>query len=317
MRSEFEFIESIRKTYSLKAIGDDCAVLPRDSETDQVITADLLIEDVDFRLSWTDADLLGHRSLAVSLSDIAAMGAEASWSMLSLGVPEDLWKSSFLDDFYRGYWNLAEKYGVTIAGGDISRSPDKLVIDSIVGGTVPRGQAILRSTAKPGDIVFVTGKLGGAAGGLKLLERGSRLHNTQAAEHDLLLRQLKPDPQLEFAKLLQQHALASSMIDISDGLSSDLFHICRESGVGATIDAGRIPTDPELLNIFGPSESFDMAVSGGEDFELLFTSAEKNISAVEKLGASAIGTVTANVGVIELTTGSETTILRPRGFRHF
>lgn len=317
MRSEFEFIENIRKTYSLKAIGDDCAVLPKDAVSDQVITADLLIEDVDFRLDRTDAELLGHRALAVSLSDIAAMGAEPSWAMLTLGVPEELWKSGFLDDLYRGYWRLADKYGVTIAGGDISRSPDKLVIDSIAGGTVPRGQAVLRSAARPGDIIFVTGKLGGAAGGLKLLDRGSRLENRRSDERGLLLRQLKPEPQLAIAKLLQQQHLAASMIDLSDGLSSDLAHICRESGVGASIDAGQIPIDPDLAEFFTETECFEMAVSGGEDFELLFTSAEKNISAIENLGATAIGTVTANTGIIELNNGSETTVLRPQGFQHF
>ena len=149
MRSEFDFIQNIKQEYGLEHVGDDCAVLPKDSETDMVVTADMLVEDIDFRLEWTTPEALGHKALAVSLSDVAAMGAEPKWAMLSLGVPEQLWSSSFLDQFYEGWHTLAERYGVELIGGDVSRVPSKLVIDSVVGGETPKGRAIRRSGARP------------------------------------------------------------------------------------------------------------------------------------------------------------------------
>src|SRR5262249_33585904 len=150
MISEFKFIQNIKKKYSLDKVGDDCAVLPKDDKTDMVITADMLVEDIDFRLGWVSPGDVGHKSLAVSLSDIAAMGGIPKWAMLSIAVPTDQWESSFLDRFYEGWHGLAKRFSIVLIGGDISRSPDKIVIDSIVGGEVPRGKAILRSGAKPG-----------------------------------------------------------------------------------------------------------------------------------------------------------------------
>ena len=166
MESEFEFINYIKKSYGLNAIGDDCAVLPKDGKTDMVITADMLVEDVDFRLKWTTPEFLGHKALAVSLSDIAAMGAVPKWAMLTLAVPESLWRTDFVKQLYDGWTALANQYEVEVIGGDISRSPDRFVIDSIACGEVEKRQAILRSGAKVGDAIFVSGCLGGASGGL-------------------------------------------------------------------------------------------------------------------------------------------------------
>lgn len=244
MKSEFEFIETLRKKYSLKKIGDDCAVLPKDSKTDLVITTDLLVEDVDFRLTWTRANFLGHKSLAVSLSDVAAMGGKPVWSMLSIGVPEAIWKTDFIDEFYDGYLRLAKKFDVELVGGDVSKTPDKIVIDSIVAGEVKKNKAVLRSGAKPKDLIFVTGNLGGAAVGLKLLESGEKYETSKYK--NLLLRQLAPNPQTEIGQIIGAKSLATSMIDLSDGISSDLAHICRESKVGAQIFADKLPIDENL-----------------------------------------------------------------------
>src|SRR5436190_1700034 len=164
MKSEFEFINDLKSRFSLDKVGDDCAVLPKDDKTDLLVTADLLIEDIDFRLEWTTPEFLGHKALAVSLSDIAAMSGTPKWALLSIGVAENLWKTDFLDRFYAGWHKLAAKYELELVGGDISRSHDKLVIDSIVGGEVQHGKAILRSGAKPGDGIYISGTLGGAAG---------------------------------------------------------------------------------------------------------------------------------------------------------
>ena len=246
MKTEFEFIKSLQEKFALTKIGDDCAVLPKDSKTDLVITTDLLVEDIDFRIEWTKPEFLGHKALAVSLSDVAAMGAKPVWSMLSIGIPEKIWKTDFVEKFYDGYLNLAKNFGVELVGGDISKSPDKIVIDSIVAGETKKGKAVLRSGAKVGDLIFVTGKLGGAAAGLKLLETGETYEKSKYKK--LIERQLKPHPQTEIGQILGEKNLATAMIDLSDGLSSDLFHICRASKVGAKIYAEKIPIESEISN---------------------------------------------------------------------
>src|ERR1044071_7630905 len=173
--NEFDFINRLRersaKTHAdssslVSGIGDDAAVFGVPCAKRSVITADLLIDDIDFRRSTNRPDLLGHKALAVSLSDVAAMGAAPRWCLLSIGLPEEVWRSDFPHRFYEGLFSLADRYQVTLIGGDISRTPDKIVIDSIVIGECSASKAVLRSTANPGDHVFVTGTLGGAAAGL-------------------------------------------------------------------------------------------------------------------------------------------------------
>lgn len=319
MRSEFEFIQNIKKKFSLGFIGDDCAVLPKDDRTELLITSDMLIEDIDFRLTWTTPEFLGHKALAVSLSDIAAMGGEPKFALLSIGVAEKLWKSNFIDRFYDGWHTLAEQYDVELIGGDISRSPDKLVIDSVVGGDVGKGKAILRSSARPGDSIFVTGYLGGAAAGLQLLEKGGRYSaNLAEPTRHLLLRQLQPIPQVHTSNLLQQMQMPTAMLDISDGLSSDLTHLAVASGVGAKLFADRIPVDPAIAGASSiTNDAFDLALNGGEDFELLFTTRPEEITAALDLGFHHIGDVTSDVGIIELVGSDLVSRLEPKGYRHF
>ncbi|MCC6329351.1 MAG: thiamine-phosphate kinase [Acidobacteria bacterium] len=317
MRSEFEFIKRIKDTYGLGAVGDDCAVLPKDAEFDMVVTADMLVEDIDFRLEWTRAKFLGQKALAVSLSDVAAMGAEPKWAMLSIGVPERLWKSGFPDEFFDGYYRLSAKFSIEIVGGDVSRTTEKLVVDSIVAGDVPKGRAVLRSGAKPGDGIFVTGPLGGAAAGLVLLERGRRYSSTIPSwQKTLLLKQLQPLPSPFGVELRKMGATA--MIDLSDGLSSDLAHLCEASRVGARISLENIPIERKISGLkLTDDEKFRLALSGGEDFELLFTIDPKKIPDDRNAQFHRIGTVTANPGIIELIAQDETTILEPKGYRHF
>lgn len=313
MRTEFETIEYIKSTFGLSRVGDDCAVLPKDADTDQVITVDMLVENVDFRLDWATARQIGHKSLAVSLSDVAAMGAAPKWAMLSIAVPERLWNTGFLDDLYLGWHALADKFGVELVGGDISRSTDLLVIDSIVGGETVRGKAILRSGAKAGDAIYVSGSLGGAAAGLAILESAG---SNRDPDSTLVKRQLQPHPQVELANHLTPLGLVNSMIDLSDGLSSDLGHICRASGVGARIFADRIPVDGELTQIYDPARSLAMALDGGEDFELLFT-ATGDVTVDERFRVTRIGEITANDGQIIIFDDGTQHELTPKGFRHF
>ncbi len=330
--NEFEFIEKLKyKTSTFRnpqsssriGIGDDCAVLPKDAKTDLVITADLLVEDIDFRLSWSKPEFIGHKALAVSLSDVAAMGAKPVWAMLSIGIPASVWKTDFVEKFYDGWFGLAKKFDVQLIGGDVSKTPDKIVIDSIVAGEVKKNKAVLRSGAKVGDLIFVTGNLGGAAAGLQLLENGlSYDFADKIWRRNLLLKQLQPFPQVSDGLFISENDLATAMIDLSDGLSSDLAHLCRASQVGAKIFADKIPFHKNLHTIAKSfEEKIDYALNGGEDFELLFTvNPKKNFKAEnthKNCNFFCIGETTANVRTIELCVENEVEILQPKGFRHF
>ncbi len=319
MRSEFEFINNIRSRFSLEHVGDDCAVLPKNDAVDMVVTADLIVEDIDFRLEWTTPESLGHKSLAVSLSDVAAMGASPSHALLSVGIPEHLWKTDFLDRFYAGWHQLAEKHAVELVGGDISRTTDKFFVDSVVFGEVAKGRAVLRSGAGAGDLIFVTGFLGGAAAGLKLLQSGLRSGpENSVTERHLLLKQLQPLPQVATANLLSGYCLTTGLIDISDGLSSDLAHLAEASGLGAEIEADVLPIDPAIFDISGlRGEELDFALHGGEDFELLFTVRPENAHIARDLGFHQIGQMTHAAGKLEMLCGGKNERLEPKGFRHY
>lgn len=315
MRGEFQFIRNIKEKYGLKHVGDDCAVLAKDSKTDLVITADMLVEDIDFRVAWTTAELIGIKALAVSLSDIAAMGATPKWAMLTIGVPQRLWNTEFVDKFYEGWMTLARHHDVELVGGDVSRTPGRLVIDSIVAGEVPKGKAVRRSGAKPGDSIFVTGSLGGAAGGLMLLESGLRYAKVGKKRKHLIARQLRPTARVETGQYLLKRDLATAMIDISDGLGADLHHLCDASGVGARIQLDAIPFDDNLTVI--KSRRKPLTGFGGEDFELLFTSPRKKISSAKLPPVTCIGEITTNAGVVEVVGGNLSGLLAPEGYRHF
>jgi thiamine-monophosphate kinase len=315
MRSEFEFIKDIKSRHDLSKVGDDCAVLPKDAQTDLLITSDMLVEGIDFRLNWASPEQIGHKALAVSLSDVAAMGGTPTSAMLSIAVVKNLWKGDFLDDFYEGWHLVAREYGVELIGGDISQTDGPLVIDSTVIAEVPKGLAFLRSGAAPGEAIFVTGTLGRAAGGLRLIDETGPVALSQGSH--LVKGLLTPVPQLSIAKSLQTRALATSMIDLSDGLSSDLMHLCEASNVGAEIMADLLPIDPALRSFFTDDECLDMALNGGEDFQLLFTGDPERITVARIPSITRIGTVTPSVGSIELVSGQERKHIEARGYQHF
>ena len=316
MQTEFSQIEKLRNHFNLSKIGDDCAVLPLNEKNDLLITTDLLIENIDFRLKWAKPFNIGHKSLAVSLSDIAAMGGSPTYAFISIGVPESLWNTSFLDEFYEGWHNLAAQFNVELAGGDVSKSPNDLVIDSIVIGEVKKNKAILRSTAKTEDSIYVTGKLGGASAGLKVLEKNKP--QLALSENNLTQKQLQPFPHIKTGNLLQELDLATSMIDLSDGLSGDLKHLCKESKVGAKIYSDLLPLN-ENLNSFTDSEKekLELVLHGGEDFELLFTVNPKKDNNKILDDFYCIGKITQNTENIELITNEKQEILTPNSYTHF
>ncbi len=335
--NEFDFIDHLRTraealgypSQLLRGIGDDAAVIRQITGQDTVVSADLLVEDVDFHRDAIQPRLLGHKALAVSLSDIAAMGARPRWALVSLAIPADIWASDFVAEFNEGLLSLADSYEVRLVGGDLSRSPRRIVIDSIVMGDCASGNAVLRSGAKPGDLLFVTGSLGGSAAGLRLIERGARvgIHELEDPDvrsiQELLMRHLRPAPRVGWGLVLGEERLASAMIDISDGLSSDLHHLCRESRVGAVIESGKLPIDSRAAGLCGRRalDPLMLALHGGEDFELLFAVSSENVtklpSKVDGVGLTRIGEIKPESDGIRVSEGSRLWDLKPEGWKHF
>jgi len=253
-------------------IGDDCAVLRllprRGQQTDILVTTDFTLEGIHFRRDWHPAESVGHRCLARGLSDIAAMGGEPAAAFLSLALPRDL-PQSWVGRFARGLIGLAERYGVTLAGGDTAESPNGVLADIVLVGTVPKGKSALRSRAQAGDRIYVSGELGGSAAAVGVMRKEMRKKSKWKPNPREYLRHFFPEPRVELGRVLRERGLVSAMIDTSDGLSTDLAHICEESGVGAEIAAELIPR----ASVGKPSRQVDLqlALHGGEDYELLFT----------------------------------------------
>lgn len=275
-KGELALLDRIRSRVTRSAvgglrlgIGDDCAILRLKAGEELAVTTDLSIAGRHFRLEWHPPETVGHRTLARGLSDIAAMGARPIATFLSLGLPKELAaqkgrRRPWIDGFLDGFLALADLYQTPLAGGDLAESP-LAAADIVLLGAVPRGKALLRSGARPGDAVWVTGALGGAAAGLELLSQSRRRAVSTNSEKmkDLLTPHLWPQPRIAQGLWLRRRQAATAAIDLSDGISTDLDHVCTESGVAAEIDA-------EALPIYAGA-TLEQALHGGEDYELLFT----------------------------------------------
>ncbi len=276
----------------IRGIGDDCAILRPETGDELVFTTDFVLQDRHFTLDTHSAADVGHKALARSLSDLAAMGSEPVFCLVSLAIPAEL-AGKWTEQFYKGLLALALKYRITLAGGDLSRF-DQVVIDVMCCGRVPRGQAILRSGAKPGDRICVTGNLGGSAAGF---HRG---HGPGWKRH------LRPEPRVDVGIALRKLGVRAGM-DVSAGLALDLHRLCLESGVSAEID-GQIP--------IARGATLDEALSGGEDYELLFAAPNTMPlpRTVDGLTITVIGKFKrGDAG--RLILNSEP--LEPKGFDHF
>ena len=280
MRSEFEFIERIRERARrargdgvVVGIGDDTAILRPRAGREMLATVDLLVEDVDFKRSYAVPRWLGAKTLAVSLSDIAAMGGAPRFALLTLAIPPGLREDAFWEEFFEGYFALADAHDVALIGGDLSSAPERLTLDSIVMGDCAAGRAVRRSGAQPGDAVFVTGSLGASAMGLRLLLGGARADEAEQGPAQRAIRaHLRPEPRVEFGRALGEASLAHAMIDVSDGLAQDLAHLCEESRVAAILEFDAVPVADAVRQLAATEEeAFELAVRGGEDYELLFT----------------------------------------------
>lgn len=229
---------------------------------DTLVTTDFSLEGIHFRREWHPPESVGHRCLSRGLSDIAAMGGEPVAAFLSLALPVSI-PQNWVDHFFEGFSSLAAEFDVPLAGGDTSQSPNGVLADIVVVGSVPKGRAILRSGARPGDRIYVTGELGGSAATLNLLYSGKK----KKLEPRLYQSHFFPTPRVAIGRVLREKQIATAMIDISDGLSTDLSHICEESGVGAEIWRDAVPR----ATIAGKKVDWEFALHGGEAYEFLFT----------------------------------------------
>jgi thiamine-monophosphate kinase len=295
---EFQLIDSIKKFQNLsscviKGVGDDAAVLELDAKRYQLFTTDMIVEGVHF-LKGTAPRSIGHKALACNISDIAAMGGVPTCAVVSIGIPKGL-SADYIQKIYAGMSALAKIFGVSIVGGDTVRA-DKMTINVALLGEVEKSRLVLRSGARPGDRIFVTGPLGGS------LKSG---------------RHLRFIPRVKEARFLVETFLPSSMIDISDGLAGDLGHVLKASKVGAIIDAAKVPRNK--------GAGFEAALREGEDFELLFSlpsaKAQKLIQCVHKWSVFRffeIGEIiTLPVRLFIRDAGGRLRRIKPKGFTHF
>jgi thiamine-monophosphate kinase len=326
---EFGFIDRISRGCFIRAdgvvvaIGDDAAALETDARRLQLVTTDLLVERAHFLRDATSGFNLGYKSLAVNLSDIAAMGGDAREAFVSIGIPDDC-PLAFLDDLYRGMQHLAAEFNVNILGGDTTGSKQDLIINVVVTGWVDRQEMLLRSGAQVGDIIFCTGTLGDSRAGLHLII--NRLPADTPPLRALFEAHVLPKPYLREGRFLAASGGVHAAIDVSDGLSSDLGHILRASGVGARLVAQQMPISSHLQQFcaqFG-FEPTDFALAGGEDYTLLCTAARQQADRISEQYRAVFGQTLHPLGEITDTGRMEMVDpdhrlrdITPTGWDHF
>jgi thiamine-monophosphate kinase len=299
-------------------IGDDAALVAVKRGHDLILTTDMSIEDVHFSRRWHPAEAVGHRALARSLSDVAAMGGVPRYVLVSLAISK-LVTRDWVSRFYCGMQALARRFRVRLVGGDTALVPGRTFIDVLVAGEVPRGKALRRSGARTGDQIFVSGPLGLSALGLRLLQSkrgGSRLRGKTVAR-EAMQAHLYPEPQCGLGRYLSERGIASALMDLSDGLSTDLSRLCAASGVGARLWAAKIP-GPDLPEAL---DSLQLALHGGEDYQLLFTVPQRKASSLPLRfhGRSLyhLGEIEASEGIKLVTPEGKVHTLKPAGWDYF
>lgn len=282
MTSEFELIKILTANIPSKGknlvrgIGDDCAVIEKDTKNYWLVTTDALVENIHFRRRWTDLKTLGRKALSSNLSDIAAMGGIPRFYLVSIGLPEKNTKKMAIS-IYKGMREVAHRHGVILIGGDTVASPKSIVISITVIGEVEKNFCLFRSGAKSGDAIYVTGELGHSALGLKYLER-----NLKSA---FIKNHSNPSPRIDESRIIAKTKMATSMIDVSDGLLADLTHIADESQVGFEINTSNISISNHFKKTskLVQKDPLVLYLSGGEDYELLFTIDSCYINRFERL----------------------------------
>jgi thiamine-monophosphate kinase len=320
---EFDLIELIRRRTAQSrddvrlGIGDDAAVLAIPAGQELAVAIDTLVEGVHFPRGTVAANI-GWKALAVNLSDLAAMGASPAWALLALTLPEA--DAAFVEGFAEGFARLAKPHRLALVGGDTTRGP--LAISVAVHGFVPPGQALVRSGARAGDALLVTGTLGDAAAGLHALQQPLRDDDPRANLREFLIGRLnRPTPRLAAGTALRGQATAC--IDISDGLLADLGHVCVASGVGAEIDAALLPRSSALMALYDEAGALQFALGGGDDYELCFTVPAQRVADVQAdlsrlgCGATRIGRMVEGTGVRVRGADGEWLATDRAGWEHF
>jgi len=328
-KTEGEFVRWLRTLTSGKpararmGIGDDAALVRIGRNSDLILTADLSIEGVHFTRRLHPAESVGHRALARSLSDIAAMGGIPRFALISVAFARATHRG-WIEGFYRGVLDLASRFGVEVIGGDTSIVPQTVMIDVTLAGEVPQGRGVLRSGARPGDEILVSGQLGQSARGLEILKSCARSRkrvgaagNANPEDEAAVQAHLYPVPRCELGRWLQRSGLPSAQMDISDGLSTDLLRLCEASGVGAKVDAERVPGPAGIT----PEHSLELALNGGEDYELLFTVPRRKLARVPSryrgVPLRSIGRICRKRDVLIVGSDGSQLPLAPAGYDHF
>jgi thiamine-monophosphate kinase len=274
------FLQAPSGSQVVKSIGDDCAVLQPAAESELILTTDSQEEGIHYRLDWSTPEDIGWRCLAINVSDIAAMAGWPLGAVVALSLPADL-DVAFVDGLYTGMQALARDMACPIIGGNLTKTTGRVSVTITVLGEVPKGQAIYRSGAQPGDGIWVTGTLGGAKAGLEALLKADAVRGVPTAHALACYR--RPQPRLREAQFLRRRATLHSLLDLSDGLSGDLRHICKASGVGAQIEADAVPMHEDTRRIAHAvqADPLSYALHGGEDFELCFTASPGQIEPIQ------------------------------------
>ena len=281
----------------IKGIGDDTSVTVQDETKYLLCTTDTLVEDIHFSLKHTSSYNLGKKAVSISLSDIAAMGGAPTFLLTSIILPAST-PVDFINLLYKGIKERADEFAVALVGGNTSASPEKIVITTIMLGEVPKDQVIFRKGASAGDVVYVTGRLGDSSLGLKIWKEKDDKIITDPFLKDAMLAHIDPFPRVREGRKLAEKKLATSMIDISDGLISDLRHIAEESMVGAKIWLDKIPISTALKRwLVDHPADITLSLSGGEDYELLFTAPKANTPLIENM-AKELGIPITQIGEI-------------------
>ncbi len=330
---EFGLIDHLTKNFKIKhestvkSIGDDAAVLDFKSKK-IVVTTDLLVEGVHFDLSYMPLKHLGYKSVVVNLSDVYAMNAKATQITVSIAV-SNRFPLEALEDLYAGIETAAKVYNIDVVGGDTTSSTTGLLISVTAIGEVDNNKEVYRNGAKPNDLLVVTGDLGGAYMGLQVLEREKEVYKVNPnSQPDLepysyiVERQLKPEARKDVIKLLEDlNVKPTSMIDISDGLSSEIIHLCTQSKVGCDLYENKIPLDPQIISVCEEFnlDSTTVALGGGEDYELLFTISQDDYSKIKaNPNLTVIGYIREEQSGLHLVTRADTKIpIKAQGWKNF
>ncbi|WP_438865268.1 thiamine-phosphate kinase [Neptunicella sp.] len=317
---EFTIIDSFFKQRSyqrkdvLIGIGDDCAVSSVAAGQNLAVTTDTLVNGVHFPEN-TSPQAIAHKAVAVNLSDLAAMGAEPAWINLSLSIPQV--DEQWLDEFSQGMRELCEYYSVQLIGGDTVKGPLSITITAM--GFIPEQQALTRSGAKPGDLLYVTGTLGDAALGLDIVQ--NKVEVPYKFRESLTNRLNFPTPRVLAGTTLRR--LATACIDVSDGLLSDLKHILKASNCGAVVNLDKVPLSQALLESVEPQDGLEYALVGGDDYELLFCIPEEQKGNLDRallhsnVAVTCIGQMTGQPGKLELQLNKQPFEFNVRGYEHF